>query len=103
MEKRSDLPGKGVRRAVGYEDIIRILIGVAGALISALGYLMWRILQRIESKVEEFHTYAWQCRQSLPEKFASKREMEQCLAEVDNLWDVVNRHEHDEFGRVVRL
>jgi len=28
--------------------------------------------------------------------------MEQCQAEVDKLWEAVNHHEHDEFGRVIR-
>ncbi len=85
------------------KDLIQILMSVVGGLMSLVGFLVWRILQRIEEKVESLHYLADTCRASLPGRFAAKQELEQCQLEVDNLWDAVNHHEHDEFGRVIRL
>lgn len=84
------------------KDYIKILMSVTGGLLSVVGFLVWRILQRVEFKVEELHTMTCNCKESLPRRFVSRKEMEQCQAEVDKLWEVVNHHEHDEFGRVIR-
>jgi len=85
------------------KDFLSILMSLAGGLMSVVGLLVWRIVQRIEEKVEEVHTMTCTCRESLPVRFASKKEMEQCQREMDRLWEVVNRHEHDELGRVIRI
>jgi len=77
-------------------------MSITGGLLSVVGFLGWRILQRVESKVEELHVMTCNCKESLPWRFVSRKEMEQCQAEVDKLWEAVNHHEHDEFGRVIR-
>lgn len=87
---------------VDTKEYIRLLMTIAGSLISVVGFLMWRILQRIELKVEELHRMEWNCRESLPVRFVNKKEIEQCQEEVDKLWEAINYHEHDELGRVVR-
>lgn len=95
--------GKEGNDAMDPKDFIRILLSISGFLVSVVGFLVWRILQRIEGRVEELHSMTCDCRQALPQRFVNKKEMEQYLAEVNKLWGVVNHHEHDEFGRVIHL
>jgi hypothetical protein len=84
------------------KEYIRIFITITGGLISVVGFLVWRILHRIEEKLDELHRLTHSCREALPERFMSRNEHEQYQLEMDKIWDAINYHEHDPKGRVMR-
>jgi hypothetical protein len=83
-------------------EYINIFMTVIGGLISLVGFLVWRILQRIEETLEELHQMTHSCRESLPERFLTRSEHGQYKIEFDKVWGAINYHEHDQNGRVIR-
>ncbi len=83
-------------------DFIHVFMTVIGGLMSAVGFLVWRILHRIEVKLEDLYQMTHSCRETLPERFLSRSEHGKCQNELDKIWDAINFHEHDESGRVLR-
>jgi hypothetical protein len=84
------------------KEYLKILMSIIGALISVVGFLVWRILHRIEEKLEELHKLSHSCRESLNERFMTRKENNQNQIEFDKLWEVINYHAHDSSGRVIR-
>lgn len=84
------------------KDFLHLFITVSGGLLSLIGFLVWRILHRIESKLEELHDMTHSCRETLPERFLSRTEHTNYQNEFDKLWDALNYHEHNPNGRVIR-
>jgi len=85
-----------------YTDLryhIGILISLIGFFAGLSGFLFWRILSRLESKLEELFELAFNCRESLSERFVGRVEHDR---KVFELWEAVNNHDHDDTGRVVR-
>jgi hypothetical protein len=77
-----------------------------GALVSLLAlfagisaFLLWRLLARLEKKLEELSRLCCDCREELGERFVSRFEFE---VQHQDLWGALNRHDHDFRGRVVR-
>jgi hypothetical protein len=83
------------------KDYIHILMTIIGGLISVVGFLAWRILHRIEEKLEELHQMTHSCRESLPERFLTRSEHGQYKIEFEKIWNAINYHEHDPNGRVM--
>jgi hypothetical protein len=78
----------------------------AGALVSLLavfagvsGLLLWRMLLRMEKKLDELSQHFCTCREELGQRFVGRFEHE---VEHHGLWEAVNYHSHDLRGRVVR-
>ncbi len=78
----------------------------AGALVSLLavfagvsGLLLWRLLCRLERKLDELSQHFCACREELAERFVCRFEHE---ADRQDLWAALNHHDHDLRGRVVR-
>ena len=84
------------------KEYIHIFMTIIGGLISVVGFLAWRILHRIEEKLEELHQMTHRCRESLPERFLTRIEHGQYQIEFDEVWKAINYHEHDQNGRVTR-
>ena len=77
-----------------------------GALVSLLGIfagvsalLVWRMLVRMEKKLDELAAHFCTCREELAERFVPRLEHE---VEHHGLWEAINYHSHDLRGRVVR-
>ena len=77
-----------------------------GALVSLLGLfagvsrlLVWRMLVRMEKKLEELSHHFCRCREELGDRFVSRFDHE---VEHHCLWEALNYHAHDMRGRVVR-
>ncbi|HAY23182.1 hypothetical protein [Desulfobacca acetoxidans] len=83
-------------------EYINLLMAVIGVLMSLVGFLFWRILHRIEDKLEELHRLAHNCRESLPIRFLGRKEFDGYQSDIDKLWYAVNYHQHDQAGRVTR-
>ncbi|MFH1595012.1 MAG: hypothetical protein ABIG94_01395 [Pseudomonadota bacterium] len=78
----------------------------AGALVTLLGLfagvsalLLWRMLVRLERKLDELSLHFCACREELAERFVPRIEHE---VEHHGLWEALNYHDHDFRGRVVR-
>jgi len=85
------------------------LISIIGVLVSVVGFLVWRSLVRIETKLDENCAVQTRCQKELPEKYATKDELREHKHEFkdwkegrDELWGAINHHTHDEKGRVIR-
>lgn len=76
-----------------------VLVALIGVFAGLTGFLFWRILSRLEAKLDALYNLARSCRESLPERFVGRDEYER---EVVDLWKALNRHDHDQKGRVVR-
>ena len=77
-----------------------------GALVSLLslfagisGLLVWRMLVRMEKKLDELSHHFFSCRGELGERFVTRFEHE---VEHHGMWEALNYHGHDMRGRVVR-
>jgi hypothetical protein len=84
------------------KNYIEMLMATIGGLMSLVGFLVWRILHRIEEKLEELHRMSHNCRESLIERFTTRKENAQIQIEIDEIWETINYHEHDQSGRTIR-
>jgi hypothetical protein len=85
------------------KEYLNILMTIIGGLLSLVGFLVWRILHRIENKLEELHDMSHSCRETLPERFMTREENKKFDFEFNRIWNAVNFHEHDQDGNVIRL
>jgi|GEM_PF-814179 len=79
-------------------DHVDILVAIIGVLASLCGFLFWRILSRMEDKLDELYHLEISCRGSLMERFASRAENDKLHQEF---WDAIKYHSHHSDGRVV--
>lgn len=84
------------------KEFLNLFITIIGGLLSLVGFLVWRILHRIEARLEDLHEMTHSCRETLPERFLSRNEHSQYQNEFDKVWEAINFHEHNQNGRVIR-
>lgn len=85
-----------------YQDLgahVGTLISLLGIFAGVSGMLLWRMLVRMEKKLDELASHTYRCRQELSERFVARFEHE---VEHHGLWEALNYHSHDMRGRVVR-
>lgn len=85
------------------------LLSLIGALVSVVGIMVWKKLNSIEGKVEQYTFLHSRCREELPLKFATKEELKENKHDFrewqigrKEIWEAINGHAHDENGKVVR-
>lgn len=79
-------------------DFTGILISLIGVLATLAGFLFWRLLVRMETKLDELTQMGCHCRETLPERFMSRTEL---AREHEELWTALRNHDHNGRGRVV--
>jgi hypothetical protein len=87
---------------MSFQDLaehVGTVVALASFFAGVSGFLLWRMLTRLEKKLDELHQLCCDCRQELGERFVCRFEAE--VAHQD-LWQALNHHEHDPRGRVVR-
>ena len=87
---------------MSYQDLgehTGTLVSLVGLFAGVSALLLWRLLTRMEKKLDELHRLSCECREELGERFICRFEHE---IEHQDLWQAVNHHDHDEIGRVVR-
>jgi hypothetical protein len=87
---------------MSYQDLgehTGALVSLVGVFAGVSAFLLWRLLTRMEKKLDELYQLCCDCRQELGERFVGRFEHE---IEHQDLWQVVNHHAHDVRGRVVR-
>ena len=85
-----------------YQDLgehVGALVTLLGLFAGVSALLLWRMLVRMEKKLDELHEHFYACREELGERFVSRFEHE---VEHQGLWEALNYHGHDLRGRVVR-
>ena len=87
---------------MNYHDLsehVGALVTLLGLFAGVSGLLVWRMLVRMEKKLDELSHHFFSCREELGERFVPRFEHE---VEHHGLWEALNYHSHDMRGRVVR-
>lgn len=85
-----------------YHDLaehVTTLVSLVALFAGVSAFLLWRMLVRMERKLDEVYQHFCACREELAERFVSRFEHE---VEHHGLWEALNYHGHDFRGRVVR-
>ncbi len=85
-----------------YQDLsthVGTLVSLLGIFAGVSAMLLWRMLVRMEKKLDDLANHAFTCRQELGERFVPRFEHE---VEHQDMWEALNYHGHDMRGRVVR-
>ena len=85
-----------------YQDLaehVGAVIALLGIFASLSGFLFWRMLVRMEKKLDHLHDATFHCQTGLAERFVGRGEFRK---EKEDLWGAVNAHAHSSEGRVVR-
>lgn len=85
-----------------YKDLaehLGVVLALLGIFAGLAGFLFWRMLVRMEQKLDGLHEATFQCRAELADRFVGRGEFRK---EKEDLWDAVNTHSHSPDGRVVR-
>lgn len=75
------------------------VLALLGVFAGLSGFLFWRMLVRMEKKLDQLHEATHRCRSGLAERFLGREEFRK---EKDDLWGALNTHSHSPHGKVVR-
>jgi hypothetical protein len=87
---------------MNYQDLsehVGALVTLLGLFAGVSGMLVWRMMVRMEKKLDDLASHVFTCRKEVAERFVPRFEHE---VEHHGLWEAVNYHSHDMRGRVVR-
>lgn len=87
---------------VSYSDLaehVGAVVALLGVFAGLSGMLFWRMLVRLENKVDQLYEATKHCQARLAERFLGREEFRK---EKDDLWGALNSHSHSADGRVVR-
>lgn len=87
---------------MNYQDLsehVSSLVSLLAVFAGVSGFLLWRMLVRMEKKIDELSGHFCSCREELADRFVSRFDHE---VEHHGLWEALNYHDHDLRGRVVR-
>lgn len=85
-----------------YSDLtehLGVVLALLGIFAGLSGMLFWRMLVRMETKLDQLHDGTQRCRSGLAERFVGREEFRK---EKDDIWGALNAHSHSTEGRVVR-
>ena len=85
-----------------YQDLgqhLGAVLALLGIFASLSGFLFWRMLVRMEKKLDQLHDATFRCQAGLSDRFLGRAEFRK---EKEDLWGAVNTHSHNSSGRVVR-
>jgi hypothetical protein len=85
-----------------YQDLsehVGALVSLLALFAGVSGFLVWRMLVRMEKKLDELSHHFFSCREELGDRFVPRFEHE---VEHHGMWEALNYHSHDMRGRVVR-
>lgn len=85
-----------------YKDLAEHLgavLALLGVFAGLSGSLLWRMLVRLEKKLDQLHDATFHCQARLAERFVGRPEFRK---EKEDLWGALNSHSHSPEGRVVR-
>ena len=83
---------------MNYQDLsehVGALVSLVGLFAGVSGLLVWRMLVRLEKKVDELSHHFFSCREELGDRFVPRFEHE---VEHHGMWEALNYHGHDMRG-----
>ena len=83
------------------QELTNSLLALMGIIASIAGVLFWRMLTRLEEKVDQWWREHMDCRQRQMELFVRRDEFQEWKDGRRDLWDRLNRHQHTPNGSVV--
>ncbi len=87
---------------MNYQDLAEhtgTLVALLGVFAGISGFLLWRMLTRVERKLDEVLHLCCECQKEHAERFVYREEFRD---EREALWGALNSHGHSGDGRVVR-
>ncbi len=88
---------------MAFQDLaphIGSLVALLGVLAGLVGFLVWRMLVRLEKKLDEVYQFCCDCRPELLLRFVTKEEFREAR---EDLHRVVTNHVHSSEGEVIRF
>lgn len=76
-----------------------VVLALLAIFASLSGLLFWRMLVRMENKLDQLRDATDRCRSGLAERFVGREEFRK---EKDDIWGALNAHSHSTEGRVTR-
>jgi hypothetical protein len=85
----------------GLEGITPILLSLLGVTAGVAGVFFWRMLTRMEDKIDKWWEEHRLCRERQEDVFVKKNEFKEWKQGRRDLWNRIHGHKHDLNGRVV--
>lgn len=80
-----------------------ILLSFLGVLATVAGVVFWRMITRMEKKIDDWFQQHLECRERQAKEFVHRLEFEDWKKGRDGIWKRVHGHKHDPEGRVIVL
>lgn len=77
------------------------LIALLGVVASIAGAFFWRMMSRMENKIDHWMEEHMQCRERQIKEFVTKSEFVDWKGGRTTLWRRVHGHKHDPEGKVI--
>lgn len=88
-----------------HEQFLGYLIPVFGIMASVAGVLFWRMITKMDRKIDSWFQQHLECRERQQEQLLTRREFRDWRDGWEpgrkELWGRVNKHTHDPSGKVV--
>ncbi len=83
------------------EQLNTLLLSLLGILGTVAGILFWRMITKMDSKIDGWFQEHLECRERQLKEFVKDKDFQDWKGSRNELWKRINRHSHDEQGRVV--
>jgi len=83
------------------QDLTNFLLAVLGLMASVAGVLFWRMMTRMEEKIDQWWKEHMECRQHQLENFVRRDEFQEWKQGRKDLWERINKHTHAPNGSVI--
>jgi len=83
------------------QELTNFLLALMGIIASIAGVLFWRMLTRMEEKVDQWWKEHMDCRQRQMELFVRRDEFQEWKDGRRDLWERINKHTHTPNGSVI--
>lgn len=83
------------------QDLTNVLLTVLGLMATVAGVLFWRMLTRMEDKIDQWWREHLDCRERQGQLFVTRGEFKEWKEGRKELWERINKHTHTPNGRVV--
>ena len=83
------------------EQLNTVLLSLLSVMATVAGILFWRIINKMDAKIDGWLQEHLGCRERQIREFVRANDFEAWKASRNELWKRINRHSHDDKGRVV--
>jgi hypothetical protein len=83
------------------QEFTNALLTLLGVTVTVAGVLFWRMLTRMEEKIDQWWKEHMDCRERQGQLFVTRGEFKEWKEGRKELWERINKHTHTSNGRVV--